>query len=191
VVNRFAALHASANAAISVTAGNSAVRCHSPLPDSRRAAWARRNRRLHLQPDRRKDAGQAGTASARIRGATAAFEKRSSIMFAHKILMSTVFATVIALSSGLALAATTPVPSSHGDNGSSHMQSAGNLAKQCSGLETAFDQAINGHENMKAFQDARALREEGGHMCAQGAHTAGIHYLKTALSEVGAVPRVY
>jgi hypothetical protein len=112
-------------------------------------------------------------------------------MLAHKILMSSVFATVIALSSGLASAATTPAPSGRVDNGSSHMQSAGNLAKQCSGLETAFDQAINRHENMKAFQDAKALRKEGGHMCAQGAHAAGIHYLKTALGEVGAAPRVY
>ena len=112
-------------------------------------------------------------------------------MIARKILVSSIFATAVALSSGLALAATTPVPSTHAGNGSSHMQSAGNLAKQCSGLETAFDQAINGHENMKAFRDAKALREEGGHMCAQGAHTAGIHYLKTALSEAGVVPRVY
>ena len=112
-------------------------------------------------------------------------------MIARKILVSSIFATAVALSSGLALAATTPVPSTHAGNGSAHMQSAGNLAKQCSGLETAFDQAINGHENMKAFQDAKALREEGGQMCAQGAHTAGIHYLKTALSEVGAMPRVY
>ena len=112
-------------------------------------------------------------------------------MLAREILMSSIFASAVALSSGLALAATTPVPSTHLDNGSSHMQSAGNLAKQCSGLETAFDQAINGHENMTAFQDAKALREEGGHMCAQGAHAAGIHYLKTALSEVGVVPRVY
>ena len=112
-------------------------------------------------------------------------------MFTRKILMSSIFASAVALSSGLALAATTPVPPTRADNGSSHMQSAGNLAKQCSGLETEFDQAINGHENMKAFQDAKALRKEGGHLCAQGAHTAGIHYLKTALSEVGAVPRVY
>jgi hypothetical protein len=191
VVNRFSVLHASHDAKISVTAGYEPHCRHPPLPDFRRAAWAHRNRRLHLQADRRKDAGQAGTASARIRGAIAAFEKRSLIMFNLKILMSSVFATAIALSSGLALAATTPVPSSHAVNGSSHMQSAGNLAKQCSGLETAFDQAINGHENKKAFQDARALREEGGHMCAQGAHTAGIHYLKTALSEVGVMPRVY
>ena len=112
-------------------------------------------------------------------------------MIARKILVSSIFATAVALSGGLALAATTPVPATHTGNGSAHMQSAGNLAKQCSGLETAFDQAINGHENMKAFQDAKALRKEGGHMCAQGAHTAGIRYLKTALSEVGAVPRVY
>ncbi len=112
-------------------------------------------------------------------------------MIARKILVSSIFATAIALSGGLALAATAPVPATRADNGSSHMQSAGNLAKQCSGLETAFDQAINGHENMKAFQEAKALREEGGHMCAQGAHSAGIRYLKTALGEVGVVPRVY
>ena len=112
-------------------------------------------------------------------------------MIARKILASSIFSAAVALSSGLALAATTPVRAAHADNGSAHMRSAGNLAKQCSGLETAFDQAINGHENMKAFQDAKALREEGGHMCAQGAHTAGIRYLKTALGEVGAVPKVY
>ena len=104
-------------------------------------------------------------------------------MFTREILMSSIFASAVALSGGLALAATAPAPATHLDNGSSHMQSAGNLAKQCGGLETAFDQAINGHENMKAFRDAKALREEGGQMCAQGAHAAGIHYLKTALAK--------
>ena len=112
-------------------------------------------------------------------------------MFTRKILMSSIFASAVALSGGLALAATAPAPATHLDNGSAHMQSAGNLAKQCVGLETAFDQAISGHENMKAFRDAKALREEGGQMCAQGAHAAGIDYLKTALGEVGVVPRVY
>ena len=112
-------------------------------------------------------------------------------MITRNIVMSSIFATAVALSSGLALAATTPVPATHAGNGSSHTQSAGNLAKQCSGLETAFDQAISGHEDMKAFQDAKALRKEGGHLCDQGAHAAGIRYLKTALSEAGAVPKVY
>ena len=112
-------------------------------------------------------------------------------MITRKIFVSSIFATAVALSGGLALAAATPAPLTHAGNRSAHMQSAGNLAKQCSGLETAFDQAINGHENMKAFQDAKALRKEGGQLCAEGAHTAGIHYLKTALSEVGAVPKVY
>jgi hypothetical protein len=107
--------------------------------------------------------------------------------------MSSIFASAVALSSGLALAATTPasVQSQHEANGNSHMQNAGNLAKQCSGLEAQFDQAINGHENMKAFQDAKALRKEGGKMCAEGADAAGINYLKTAVSEIGAVPKVY
>jgi len=40
------------------------------------------------------------------------------------------------------------------------MQSAGNLAKQCVGLETAFDQAINGHENMKALEALEKLTPE-------------------------------
>ena len=112
-------------------------------------------------------------------------------MFTRNILMSSIFASAIALSGGLALAATPPAASTHAANGASHMQNADNLAKQCSGLQSEFDQAISGRENMKAFQDAKALRKEGGHMCAQGADAAGIHYLKTALSEVGAVPRVY
>lgn len=112
-------------------------------------------------------------------------------MFTRNILMSSIFASAVALSSGLALAATPPAASTHAANGTSHMQNAGNLAKQCNGLQSEFDQAISGHENMAAFQNAKALRKEGGNMCAEGAHTAGIHYLKTALSEVGAVPRVY
>ena len=112
-------------------------------------------------------------------------------MFTRNILMSSIFVSAVALSSGLALAATPPAASTHAANGTSHMQNAGNLAKQCSGLQSEFDQAIHGHENMKAFQDAKALRKEGGQLCAEGSHTAGIHYLKTALSEVGAVPRVY
>jgi len=114
-------------------------------------------------------------------------------MFTRSILMSSMFATAVALSSGLALAATTPTSpvSQHEANGNSHMPSAANLAKQCSGLESEFDQAIHGHENMAAFQDAKALRKEGGKMCAEGADAAGVHYLKTAVSEIGAVPRVY
>ena len=114
-------------------------------------------------------------------------------MFTRSILMSSILASAVALSSGLALAATTPATtqSQHEANGISHMQNAGNLAKQCSGLEAEFDQAISGHKDMKAFQDAKALRKEGGNMCAQGADAAGIRYLKTAVSEVGAVPKVY
>ena len=79
-------------------------------------------------------------------------------MFTRKI-DQLIFASAIALSSGLALAATPPAASTHAANGTSHMQNAGNLAKQCNGLQSEFDQAISGHENMKAFQDAKALAQ--------------------------------
>jgi hypothetical protein len=114
-------------------------------------------------------------------------------MLARKIVLSSVFASTIVLSGGLALAATAPstIHLRHEENSATHMLDDGDPAQQCSSLEAAFDQGIKGHEHMKAFQDARALRKEGAAMCAQGADAAGIRYLKTAVSEIGVVPKVY
>src|SRR5262245_9727519 len=119
--------------------------------------------------------------------------KKETPMFARKIVLSSFLASAVALSGGMAFAATVPsnAHSQHAANGASKMLADGDETRQCIGLESAFDQGIKGHENMAAFQDAKALRKEGAKMCAEGADAAGITYLKTAVSEIGVVPKVY
>jgi hypothetical protein len=74
--------------------------------------------------------------------------------------------------------------------GSHYSVVAAELVRQCADLESQFDRALADTQGVKWRHDAVALRARGGTACSQGERQQGIEQLRTAVREIGAVPRV-
>lgn len=57
--------------------------------------------------------------------------------------------------------------------------------KQCTSLQSKFDVAIKKHEKAAKAEQAKAMRTEGGNLCAQGQHAEGVAKLQQALRDIG------
>jgi hypothetical protein len=64
------------------------------------------------------------------------------------------------------------------------------LVRRCADLESQFDRALADTQGAKWTHDALALRAQGGTACSQGERQQGIEQLRTAVREIGALPRV-
>jgi len=58
------------------------------------------------------------------------------------------------------------------------------LAEQCTSLEKQLDDAIKTNEKAPKVNDAKAMRTEGGGLCAAGRHSEGIAKLEKALDDL-------
>jgi len=58
-------------------------------------------------------------------------------------------------------------------------------ADQCRSLETQFDAAIKTHGTAAKASEAKAMRTEGGNLCASGKQADGIVKLEQALRDLG------
>jgi hypothetical protein len=108
--------------------------------------------------------------------------------------MSSIIASTLLLSAGLALASSeAPIGEarSNAHRSNIHGTNAEDPFRVCSHLSAAFDAGVKGHTGIKSWQEAEHLRAEGGKLCAKGATTAGIDHLQSALAEVGIIPRPY
>jgi hypothetical protein len=59
----------------------------------------------------------------------------------------------------------------------------------CSVLQSQFDSAITSKGSVAKAADAKALRDEGGKLCASGKTKAGVSYLKSALKIIDVKPQ--
>jgi hypothetical protein len=59
----------------------------------------------------------------------------------------------------------------------------------CSTLQAQFDSAIGQKSTAQKATDAKALRAEGGKLCASGQAKAGINYINSALKMIGEKPK--
>jgi hypothetical protein len=113
-------------------------------------------------------------------------------MNSRMVLMTSIFASTVLLN-GLALAA--EAPSGHEVDptarSESHAANQQDPFRVCSDLSAQFDAGIKGHKGIPSWQEAKALRAEGGKLCRQGNPQAGIADLQTALAQIGEVPRPY
>ncbi|MDH3475357.1 MAG: hypothetical protein OEM59_16885 [Rhodospirillales bacterium] len=58
-------------------------------------------------------------------------------------------------------------------------------AEKCTDLEKQFDAAIKTHETAAKVNEAKAMRTEGGKLCAGGKQAEGIVKLEQALKDLG------
>ncbi|HEY7687250.1 MAG TPA: hypothetical protein VH835_01080 [Dongiaceae bacterium] len=115
-------------------------------------------------------------------------------MISRRIIFSTLAASALLLSGGLAMADQQAPIGREGGQGHGSGSHAGNTQdpfEVCGHLAATFDQGIKGHSGTPSWQDAETLRAEGGRLCANGAPEAGIGKLQTALAEIGIVPQPY
>lgn len=107
------------------------------------------------------------------------------------IFLSTIAASTLLLSGGLALAdQDAPVgQSSRTDRSASHAANTQDPFEVSSHLAASFDRGIKGHENIPSWQEARKLRAQGGRLCAKGSTARGIDDLQNALAQIGVVPQ--
>ena len=59
---------------------------------------------------------------------------------------------------------------------------------RCTALEGQFDDAITTRGTMAKAKSAQMLRTQGGALCGQGKHEAGIVKLQRALKDIGVKP---
>lgn len=100
------------------------------------------------------------------------------------------FAVAIALAGSVAMAGT-PGASHATQPTAGHLKLAatsGTSAARCTALQTQFDTAIKTHETAKKAAMAKALRQEGGQLCASGKTSAGVKKLEQALRDIGVKP---
>lgn len=64
------------------------------------------------------------------------------------------------------------------------------VPEKCNRLEKQFDMAVKAHQKAERVGEAKALRIEGGNLCANGSHAQGISKLERALRNLGVKPRV-
>jgi hypothetical protein len=56
-------------------------------------------------------------------------------------------------------------------------------------LQSQFDSAITSKGSVAKVADAKALRAEGGNLCAKGLTKAGVNYLESALKIIDVKPQ--
>jgi hypothetical protein len=59
----------------------------------------------------------------------------------------------------------------------------------CGALQSQFDSAIAGKASVAKVAAAKALRAEGGNLCATGQTKAGVSYLESALKIIDVKPQ--
>jgi hypothetical protein len=59
----------------------------------------------------------------------------------------------------------------------------------CGVLQSQFDSAITSKGSVAKVADAKALRAEGGNLCAKGLTKAGVNYLESALKIIDVKPQ--
>ena len=111
-------------------------------------------------------------------------------MTSRMVLMTTIFASTVLLSGGLALAAEAPVGHEL-DRTRSHAANEQDPFQVCADLSAQFDASSKSHQGIPSWQEAKAARAEGGRLCRQGNPTAGAAELQSALAQIGVVPRPY
>ena len=61
--------------------------------------------------------------------------------------------------------------------------------ERCTALEHQFDQAIKAHSKSTSLKSAKAMRSEGGSLCAGGKQSEGTQKLEQALKSLGETPK--
>jgi hypothetical protein len=115
-------------------------------------------------------------------------------MNTRTILMSSMIASTLLLSGGLALAdQNAPIghATSTAHRSNNHGTNAEDPFRVCADLSAQFDANAKAHKGIPSWQDAKAERAEGGKLCSQGATVAGIDHLQSALAQIGVIPRPY
>jgi hypothetical protein len=114
-------------------------------------------------------------------------------MTSRMVFMTTIFASTVLLSGGLALASDAPVGHEvdRTPRSMSHATNEQDLFQVCADLSAQFDASSKSHQGIPSWQEAKAARAEGGRLCRQGNPTAGVAELQTALAQIGVVPRPY
>lgn len=83
---------------------------------------------------------------------------------------------------------TTPLPTTKPAVTQTHKIAASTPSARCTALEQQFSKAESSHKNMKVFNDAVKLRDEGRNMCMANKQTDGINKLEQALKLIGVKP---
>ena len=98
-------------------------------------------------------------------------------------------AAALLLTTTAAFAATTTTTAKSGktihDGDSKDSAKAESTPAECIALQGRFDAAITSHENHPGAAKAKALRQEGGQLCASGKTTEGLAKLDLALNDIG------
>jgi hypothetical protein len=74
--------------------------------------------------------------------------------------------------------------------GSHYSIEDGELTRRCSDLQSQFDRAVAGTHQANWTRNAVALRDAGVAACNQGSRQEGIEKLQSAVTAIGAVPRL-
>lgn len=98
---------------------------------------------------------------------------------------------VPAILGALLLSAPAMAGSTYGNSAQKGIQKAAAMtpAQKCKALEKQFDKAIKRHAKAAKAADAKAMRTEGGKLCASGKQADGIAKLEGALKDLGVKPR--
>lgn len=110
-----------------------------------------------------------------------------------RMVLTSLFASTILLSSGVAMAVEAPVgheldPTARS---ASHETNQQDPFRVCADLSAQFDAGAKAHHGDPSWQAAKSVRDEGSRLCRQGNPVAGIAQLQTALAQIGVVPRPY
>lgn len=87
----------------------------------------------------------------------------------HRLILATTTAVLLAPAAFAASTSTKHIP-------------------DCGALQSQFDTAITGKAPVAKAADAKALRVEGGNLCAKGMTKAGVNYLESALKMIDVKP---
>jgi len=110
-----------------------------------------------------------------------------------RMVLTSLFASTVLLSSGLAMAADAPIGHEldRTPRSASHVTNEQDPFQVCADLSAQFDVGAKAHHGDPSWQEAKSVRDEGSRLCRQGNPVAGIAQLQTALAQIGEVPRPY
>ena len=89
------------------------------------------------------------------------------------------------------LAASSPASNASAHQATGHYQKLAAMTptERCTALEHQFDQAIKAHSKSTSLKSAKAMRSEGGSLCAGGKQSEGTQKLEQALKSLGETPK--
>jgi hypothetical protein len=87
------------------------------------------------------------------------------------------------------LAASAPAISATPHSGKELKVVAMSPAERCTALEHQFDAAIKAHSKSTYAKSAKAMRSDGGSLCAGGKQAEGTQKLEQALKTLGETPK--